>query len=214
MKTLTNGFLIALEGIDGTGKTTLCAALAQAFSTTYKLITTKEPGATELGKLLRNTLLHKEVPMCDKAEFLLFATDRAQHFNQVVLPHLKEGGIVISDRMADSSLVYQGYGRSLDLKTLQMINNWAMNGRHPDLVLYLQLPTAVAYQRMKDRNIPLNAIEQETALMHRLTEGFDALFAPRDNVVTLDAQMSKEELAQKAIAIVTEKIKAQTVYAQ
>jgi dTMP kinase len=130
------------------------------------------------------------------------------------LPHLKEGGIVISDRMADSSLVYQGYGRSLDLKTLQMINNWAMNGRHPDLVLYLQLPTAVAYQRMKNRNIPLNAIEQETALMHRLTEGFDDLFAPRDNVVTLDAQMSKEELAQKAIAIVTEKIKAQTAYAQ
>ncbi|NBP01506.1 MAG: dTMP kinase [Proteobacteria bacterium] len=214
MKTITNGFLIALEGIDGTGKTTLCAALAQAFSTNYKLITTKEPGATELGKLLRHTLLYKELPVCDKAEFLLFATDRAQHFNQIVLPHLQAGGIVISDRMADSSLVYQGYGRSLDINTLQMINHWAMNGRNPDLVLYLQLPAAVAYERMKTRNIPLNAIEQETALMHRLTKGFDSLFASRDNVVTLDAQMSKKELAEHAITIVTEKIKAHAAYAQ
>jgi dTMP kinase len=214
MKKIPHGFLIALEGIDGTGKTTLCAALKKKLSETYNIITTKEPGATELGKQLRHTLLHKEVPVCDKAEFLLFATDRAQHFNQIVLPHLQEGGIVISDRMADSSLVYQGHGRSLDINTLQMINHWAMNGRHPDLVIYLQLPAAIAYERMKTRNIPLNAIEQETALMHRLTKGFDTIVASRDNVVTLDAQMSKEQLAQQALNIVTEKIKAHTTYAQ
>ena len=206
MKKIQNGLLIAIEGIDGTGKTSLAKNLEKQLLETYHVIVTKEPGDTPLGQGLRKTLLQKDVPVCEKAEFLLFATDRAQHFYQVVLPNLKKGSLVISDRMGDSSLVYQGYGRNLDIEMLKKINAWAMNDRQPDLVLYLRLPADIAYERMKARNIPLNSFEKEMEFMHRLTEGFDTLVAPRDNVVTLDAQLTQEALTQAAIKEIEKKI--------
>ena len=207
MKKIQNGLLVTVEGIDGTGKSSLCANLGKALLQNYSVVVTKEPGATPLGKGLRTTLLQKDVPVCDKAEFLLFATDRAQHSCQVVLPNLAQGAIVISDRMADSSLVYQGYGRNLDIDMVNTINKWAMNDRQPDLVLYLRLPANVAYQRMKERDIPLNSFEKEAEFMHRLTEGFDTLVAPRDTVVTLDAQLPQKELTQKALEAVLKIVK-------
>lgn len=206
MEKIQNGLLIALEGIDGTGKTSLAHNLEKALSEDYPVLVTKEPGGTPLGKGLRNTLLQKDVPVCKKAEFLLFATDRAQHFHQVVLPHLEDGFIVLSDRMNDSSLVYQGYGRNLDIEILKTINAWAMNDRQPDIVLYLRLTAEKAYERMKNRNIPLNSFEKEMEFMHRLTEGFDSLVAPRDNVITLDAQLSKEALTQAALEAIKKKM--------
>jgi dTMP kinase len=207
MRKIQNGLLIAIEGIDGTGKTSLAANLEKQLSERYSIIITKEPGDTPLGQGLRKTLLQKDVPVCNKAEFLLFATDRAQHFDQLILPSLKEGSIVISDRMGDSSLVYQGYGRNLDIEILKKINAWAMNDRQPDLVLYLRLPADVAYERMKSRNEPLNSFEKEMEFMHRLTEGFDTLVAPRDNVVTLDAQLTQEALTEAAIKEIEKKVK-------
>jgi len=200
MEKLQKGLLITAEGIDGSGKSVLCKGLEQELSQSYEVLLTKEPGDTPLGKGLRTTLLQKDVPVCDKAEFLLFATDRAQHFCQVVLPALSKNKIVISDRMADSSLVYQGYGRNLDLEMLTTINEWAMNNRQPDLVFYLKIDAQKAYQRMAERNVPLNSFEKEVAFMHKLSEGFDTLVAPRKNVITLDALQSPETLVNQAVA--------------
>lgn len=203
MKKLQKGLLITVEGIDGSGKSVLCKGLQQELAQSYDVLLTKEPGSTLLGKGLRNTLLQKDVPVCDKAEFLLFATDRAQHFCQVILPELSKNNIIISDRMADSSLVYQGYGRNLDTTILTTINKWAMNNRQPDLVFYLKIDAEKAYQRMAERNIPLNSFEKEVEFMYKLSKGFDTLVAPRDNVVTLDALQSPEILVKMA----TESIK-------
>lgn len=207
MKKIQNGLLIAIEGIDGSGKSSLCRNLETALKASYNVILTKEPGGTALGKGLRKTLLQKNVPVCTKAEFLLFATDRAQHSAQIILPNLNEGAIVISDRMADSSVVYQGYGRQLDIEMLKTINKWAMNEREPDLVLYLRLPAKVAYKRMDNRNQPLNSFEKEVEFMHRLTDGFDSLVSPRDNVVTLDAELEPEALTTLALKAIEKKIK-------
>lgn len=206
MKKIQNGFLVAVEGIDGSGKSSLCKNLEAALQQDYSVLLTKEPGGTPLGKGLRKTLLQKDVPVCDKAEFLLFATDRAQHMNQIVGPHLQQGGLVISDRMGDSSVVYQGYGRNLDITTIQTINLWAMNDRQPDLVLYLRITADQAYQRMHKRNEPLNSFEKEIEFMNRLTQGFDELVAPRNTTVTLDATLDLETLTQQAVKALKERI--------
>lgn len=202
MNKQTQGLFITVEGIDGTGKSSLCKNVKETLSSKYSVVLTKEPGGTQLGKGLRATLLQKDVAMCDKAEFLLFATDRAQHFHQIIEPNVQAGALVISDRCADSSLVYQGYGRGLNIEMIKTVNNWAMNGRQPDLVIYLKLSAKVAYERMAARNVPLNSFEQETAFMEKLTAGFDTLVAPRDNVITLDAQVSQEELTAQAVAAI------------
>src|SRR5438067_1616217 len=111
----TQGMLITIEGIDGSGKSTLAKNLYQhLIANDVDALLTREPGATPLGKALRTILQEKNVAVCDQAEYLLFAADRAQHFKDTIIPALAKGTVVISDRMADSSLVYQGYGRGLN----------------------------------------------------------------------------------------------------
>jgi len=207
MKTLKNGLLIAVEGIDGAGKSVLCTHLKDRLASSYEIVMTKEPGGTVLGKGLRETLLAKDVPVCEKAEFLLFATDRAQHFEQVVLPALKEGKVVISDRMADSSLVYQAYGRGLDAGIINTVNNWVMNNRQPDLVFYLKITPEEAYKRIHRRNMPLTSFEREITFMHKIANGFDALVAPRKNVVTLDALLSPDVIINTALEAIDTLVK-------
>src|SRR3990172_1551765 len=121
------GLLITLEGIDGSGKSTLANAIVTALTTLGKhVVLTKEPGGTALRTELRAILQTQKNPVCDKAEFLLFAADRSQHFKELIVPALEQGQIVISDRMADSSLAYQGFGRGLDKEMISSINRWAM----------------------------------------------------------------------------------------
>lgn len=205
-KIVPNGLLISFEGIDGCGKSTLATLIKQTLSEQCETVLTKEPGATELGRKLRQTLLQKDVPICEKAEFLLFATDRAQHFAQFIIPKLSQGFIILSDRMADSSLVYQGYGRNLGTETISLINQWAMNNRQPDIVFYLQIDAQTAYQRMQKRGVPLNSFEQEKSFMEKLVTGFDTLVAPRKHVYTLNAHQKPELLVQEALAIIHKKI--------
>lgn len=208
MTKIPHGLLISIEGIDGSGKSSLAKGLE--FNLTEKkfdVILTKEPGGTELGKALRALLMNKDVPVCDKAEFLLFATDRSQHFHHIVLPALHKECIVISDRMSDSSLVYQGYGRGLDIETLTTVNNWTMNNRKPDIVFYLKLSAEEAYKRIQKRQEALTSFEKETAFMHKLETGFDALFKTQENVVTLDALQPKEILVKAALSFIKQWIK-------
>ncbi len=202
MKNKKQGLLIAVEGIDGSGKSSLCNGLEKALSIVMPVLLTKEPGGTALGKKLRTLLHDKEVPLCSKAEFLLFASDRAQHFEELVLPTLESGTTVISDRMADSSLVYQGYGRGLDVTLLKTINAWAMCNHTPDIIFYLKISPELAYQRIAQRNLPLTSFEKEVTFMHSLAAGFDALFETQKNVVFLDATQSNEILVQEAVAII------------
>ncbi|MCK5633295.1 dTMP kinase, partial [bacterium] len=142
METLTRGILIAVEGIDGSGKSTLANKLRDSFQKEqFPTVLTYEPGDTKLGKQLRKTLEEKPVPVCGQAEFLLYAADRAQHFVDVVIPALTQKKIVISDRMSDSSLAYQGYGRNFDLSLITMINKWVMHDIKPDITLYIKIST-------------------------------------------------------------------------
>lgn len=205
MKSTFNGLLITLEGIDGSGKSTLAKSLHAALKeNNIPVILTREPGGSDLGKHLRIMLQDRSVPLCPKAEYLLFAADRAQHMHDVIIPGLHEHKIIISDRMADSSLVYQGYGRGLDLDFIEMVNNWSMDSIKPHLTLYLKISPEQARKRLAIRSEKLTAFEQEVDGFHnRLVKGFETIFAKRHNVVTLDAMLPLEELTKQALHAIT-----------
>lgn len=198
---MKNGILIAIEGIDGSGKSTLARNLEEAlFNQGHSVVRTQEPSHTSLGKQLRSILHNQETPLARKAEFLLFAADRAQHFQDVVLPALAKGKIVISDRMADSSLAYQGYGRHLSKDMIKMVNDWVMETRHPDYIIYLKLDPAHAARRIQSRGEPLSAFEQEkNDFQCRISHGFDEMYAMKNNVIVLDATKSEFDLQQDAL---------------
>jgi len=192
------GLLITVEGIDGSGKTTFINGLHQYFiNNNFPVTLTKEPGKTILGRELR-ALLEKPITLCHKAEFLLFAADRAQHFNDLIIPDLNAKKIIISDRMADSSLAYQGYGRGLDLEMLKKINSWVMQGIEPDIIFYLKINLDTALERINKRNETITNFEKKS-LMQKVSAGYDEIFKNKNNVIVLDANLLPEEVLQKAI---------------
>ena len=127
MQTNKNGLLIVIEGIDGSGKSTVLHNIYTKMQQAgVNVIITKEPGGTSVGARLRAMLLDPDTVLMPKAEYLLFAADHAQHIEEIVIPALNNGTIVLSDRMADSSYAYQGHGRTIDKNIITQINNWIM----------------------------------------------------------------------------------------
>jgi len=194
MPHLQKGILITLEGIDGSGKSTLIrnihiALQEQGFDT----ILTKEPGASEIGKEIRKIIQAQNIAFCAKAEYLLFAADRAQHFTELVIPALEQKKLIISDRMADSSLAYQGYGNGLDLEMINSINKWTMNNIIPNLTIFVKVPVEVALERAKKRG-SLSAYEQRENFLHKVAEGFEELYKNRNDVMIVDGTQSPELL--------------------
>lgn len=208
MQIVSHGLLIAVEGIDGSGKSTLAVNLDAALKGAgYATLLTREPGGTEIGKKIRMMLQHQEVPLSTKTEYLLFAADRSQHFNTLVLPALEQKQIVISDRMADSSVAYQGYGRGLDIEMIKTINKWCMSKRDPDIVLYVKIDPEEAITRIKKRAQAFTSFEKEDGLISRVANGFDSLLCNNKRAVVLDGDQSPEKLADQAFKYVIEWIK-------
>lgn len=205
------GFLCVLEGIDGSGKTTLTRKLNILLTEqNVAHIITKEPGATKLGAQLRNIILEKTAPTCPLAQFLMFAADRAQHFNEIIVPQLTAGRLVISDRMSDSSLAYQGFFKGLDLAMINTINAWCMQQITADLIIYLRIEAKDALARIKQSREISDKFEQEMMeRMDLLVDAFDAIFATRSNVIIIDALQDQEIVAHqiKDIIIATQQAK-------
>jgi len=210
---ITRGFLITLEGIDGCGKTTLAVNLARLLAEQgLPIVATREPGQTGLGVHLRALVQERSVAICPKAEYLLFATNRAQHFDELILPNLQNNNLVISDRLADSSLVYQGYARGLDIQMLRTINAWTMNDRMPDLVIYVRVPVSVACSRIQQRGGTLSSFERERdTFTRKVFEGYETLVAGRDDVLVVDGQLDPAELAARTTQQVVEFLRIKSV---
>ena len=139
---------ITFEGPEGAGKSTLIRNLARELAEQGKQIClTREPGAGEFGTQVRKLLLEGE-DVAPLAELFLFLADRAQHVAKIIEPALAHGAWVLCDRHADSTIVYQGYGRGLDLETLRNLNAMATDGRKPDLTFLLDLPAEKGLQRI------------------------------------------------------------------
>ncbi|MGH9081641.1 MAG: dTMP kinase [Acidimicrobiales bacterium] len=186
------GRLIALEGIDGCGKSTQAQRLADRLGA----LLTFEPGATELGVSLRRLLLDSgEVPVAGRAEALLMAADRAQHVAEVVLPALEAGTWVVTDRYAASTLAYQGHGRGLDLTWLDRLVEWATDGVVPDVTVLIDVPVAVAASRR--RATPEDRLERQgDGFQQRVADGYRRLAAEATAPwVAVDGSGTVEEVA-------------------
>ncbi len=144
---------ITLEGIEGSGKSTVQRALQAHFeSLGREVLCTREPGGSELGKVLRALLLDTRSSMCSQAELFLFLADRAQHVSQVIRPALERGHVVLCDRFIHSTVAYQGGGRGLDVARLAMLNQEAIDGLLPEKVLLLDLEVEQGLTRAHARN--------------------------------------------------------------
>jgi dTMP kinase len=197
------GRLIALEGVDGCGKSTQAVLLARVLDA----LSTAEPGATQLGATLRTLLLDPGLPpVSERAEALLMAADRAQHVAEVVRPALEEGRWVVTERFSGSTLAYQGYGRGLDLAELRRLVLWAAGGITPDLTVLLDLPSDVARGRLDlDR---ADRLERLPAAFHeRVHAGYRALAdADPQSWVVIDATGDVDVVARQVLAVVTERL--------
>ena len=202
---LKNGLLIAIEGVDGSGKSSLARNISSALETEYSTVLTNEPGGTELGKEIKKILLQQHGPVTPKTEFLLFAADRAQHFNDLILPRLTEGNIVISDRMGDSSICYQGYGRGLDIEMIKKINHWATQGKKADLTFFLEIDIEEAFKRIKGRKLDLTNFE-EKEFMKKVQAGFKEIYKNDESVKIIDATLTEKELTAKALKVIYERL--------
>jgi dTMP kinase len=203
MPHLNKGILIAIEGIDGSGKSTLAHNLSIALQQQgFNTILTKEPGASAIGKEIRKIIQTQNIAFCAKAEYLLFAADRAQHFAELIIPALEQKKLIISDRMADSSLAYQGYGNGLELEMINPINQWTMNKILPNLTIFVQVPVEVALERAQKRG-SLSAYEQRTEFLHKVAEGFEELYKNRNDVMIVDGTQSPESLTNHVCNTIT-----------
>ncbi len=171
------GFFIALEGGEGAGKSTQARRLAEWLEFQgHDVLLTHEPGGTELGRRLRSVLLDPSqspngaaAAVSPRAEALLFAADRAEHVARVITPALALGHVVITDRFADSSVAYQGAGRSLGPGEVAKISRWATDGLIPDLTVLLDLPAAEGLRRV----VAPDRLESEPLAFHeRVRERF------------------------------------------
>ncbi len=140
---------ITFEGIEGSGKTTQMAPVVDFLKERgIDCIMTREPGGTSIGKKIRAILMDPEnTGMFPVTELLLYAADRIQHVQEVILPALKAGKTVVCDRFLDSTVVYQGYSRKLDIEIIQKIHGLIMGELSPDLTFLLDLPPAVGLAR-------------------------------------------------------------------
>ncbi|MHB1474530.1 MAG: dTMP kinase [Dermatophilaceae bacterium] len=189
----SRGLFIALEGGDGSGKSTqvrlLCAWLEGLGHT---VVVTREPGGTEFGRIVRELVLHGG-HVAPRAEALLFAADRAHHVETLVRPALARGDVVITDRYMDSSIAYQGAGRDLGVDEVRELNMWATGGLLPTLTVLVDLSAEVGRARRAGVH---DRLESEADNFHSaVREHFLALVhADPDRYLIVDGEQSSEEI--------------------
>ncbi len=158
-----NGLFIAFEGGDGAGKSTQVRLLADALRARGRTVTvTRQPGGTELGRAIRDLVLHGD-HVSARAEALLFAADKAHHVDELVRPALDRGEVVITDRYTDSSVAYQGAGRELGAAEVHDLQMWAVDGLVPDLTVVVDVPAEEGRRRRGDTH---DRLESEADPFH------------------------------------------------
>ena len=197
------GFFIAIEGGDGSGKTTQIKRISAALADDgYHVEATREPGGTELGTKIRSVLFDSDPPS-SRTEALLFAADRAHHVASLVDPSLDAGNIVITDRYIDSTIAYQAAGRSFDEKTILALSRWATQGLVPNLTIVLDIEPEVAAERMGKRG-DSNYLDDENQQFHQRVRQTYLSRAHKelDRYVVLDASVDADELTEQILAAI------------
>jgi dTMP kinase len=191
---------VVVEGIEGSGKSTLVESLAiRLRAEGHEVVTTREPGGTPVGNAIRGIFLDPAVSIEPLTESLLVNAARAQHVHTVIRPMLALGRIVICDRYTDSTLAYQGYGRDLNLQLLRELCRIATDGLEPQLVLLLDATVETGRGRLQERPVT-DRIETEDDVFHeRVRRGFLALAQSSPSHRVLDATLPPESILEAAL---------------
>ncbi len=161
---------ITFEGIEGSGKSTQCKLLKEHLESKGRKVTvTREPGWGAMGKLIRHLILDdKELDIHPLTELYLFCADRVQHVKDFITPRIKDGEVVICDRYFDSTIVYQGYGRQLDLYTVKKLAEASTLNLVPDITFLLNLPVKEGLMRLDLRDETTNRMDEEPLEFHEM----------------------------------------------
>jgi dTMP kinase len=192
----TTGVFVCFEGGDGTGKSTQARTLAASLEQRgYHPLLTFEPGDTPVGKEMRRIVLDPATgELSHRTEVLLYAADKAEHVDYVVMPALERGQVVITDRYVDSLLAYQGAGRALELRDVELVARWATRDLRPHLTVVLDLEPAHGFGRFAERD----RIEGESPdFFARARTAFLTLAAADpDHYLVVDASRPADEIAE------------------
>ena len=192
---------ITFEGGEGSGKSTVIKEIAKRIADSGReVVLTREPGGTPIGEEIRNVILEKKNTAMDpRNEALLYAASRRQHLVEKIIPALKEGKVVISDRFLDSSLAYQGMARGLGMAEVYQLNLFATEGFEPDLTIYLSLDPEAGIERIEaNPNREVNRLDLEKISFHELVhKGFEELTKENPHrIVKVDASKSVDQVIE------------------
>jgi dTMP kinase len=191
------GLFITFEGGEGCGKSTQARLLRDNLEQqNIPVVLTHEPGGTSLGTEIRKLLKRKrDSSIAPQAELFLFAASRVQLLAELIRPALEETEVVICDRFTDSTLVYQGYGRGLDLTTVETVNNMATENLKPDLTILLDMSPEQGLARKQ--NLKDRFELEDLSFHHRVREGYLKMAAAEpDRWLVIDASLPKGKIAE------------------
>ena len=200
---MERGTLITIEGLDGAGKSTLAAALARVLQERGRRVELlREPGGVELSERIRELVKDPRLTVSARAEALLYAAARAQLVEQLLAPLLAGGAVVLLDRFLDSSLAYQGAGRSLGVEEVRAINLFATGSLLPDRTLLLQIDPAAGRARQRKRALEPDRLEREgDAFFASIAHAYEQLArAEPERIAVLDASRPPEQVLAQALA--------------
>jgi dTMP kinase len=210
------GTFITFEGIEGSGKSTQIALLANYLTARgVRHVLTREPGGTLIGDQVRKILLDPANRSLDPAaELLLYAASRAQHLREIIMPALADGTNVLCDRFSDATLAYQGYGRGLDIEMIRSLDRIVTAGMRPDLTLLFDIEAVSGIARARGRNnscgleAEARFENEEIAFHERVRQGYLTLVAQEpERIRVVNASSSPEVIQAKVRKIVDERLR-------
>jgi len=205
------GMFITFEGCEGSGKTSVLKRVIEELEkSNLPVLSTREPGGSRIAEEIRNIILDKKnVEEDPRTEALLYAAARRQHLVEIVIPALKEGKIVLSDRYLDSSLAYQGYARGIGIDEVFSINAFAIDKTFPDLTFYLDLAPEKGLERIeKNKDREVNRLDVEKLSFHKkVYEGYALLLKKYpERIVRIDASKTVEEETEEIVSIIKKRL--------
>lgn len=203
---LKSGCMIVCDGGNGAGKSTVLKAIEDFLQTNGRdFLMTREPGGTPIGEKIRELLLSTETHgMCDVTELMLFAASRAQHVREKILPAIKAGKIVVSDRFDSATVSFQHYARGLPLSLIHQLNNIAIDGFKPDVTIILDLDPVTGLERVILRGGSLDRMEKENlAFLSKARHGYlEQANADPEHFVVIDASQPLHTVIAEALKVV------------
>ncbi|AUM62262.1 dTMP kinase [Spiroplasma monobiae] len=191
---------ISLEGIDGSGKTTISKMIKDSLMQKgYNVLLTREPGGEPLAEELRRIILDEKTNINPWPETLLYVAARKQHLDSIILPALKEGTIVICDRFMDSTSAYQGYARNIGMADVAELQNIVLGSTKPDLTIFFDITPKESQIRLINRKRNADRMEQENQKFHEAVyEGYQILISENsDRIKVVDSRKPINEVLQQ-----------------